>query len=100
VPKQFLDGLQIVTGKEQVTGKGVAKKVRRHAFVDAGANGGLLNRALNMAFVDVVSALFPGLRDEGELSGGKEPLPNPLPRGVLVFPFELSCKEDSGVTDG
>lgn len=49
--QQALDGLEVVVGQQQMTGKGVPEGVRRNPFGDSGARGGLFDSTLNMGFV-------------------------------------------------
>ena len=48
----------------------------------------------------VVAAHFFGFTEEGELDGGKEPLPNVLAGGIFVFLFELAWQENPGIALG
>ena len=100
MPQKALNGLEVVIGEQEVTCEGMPKGVRRNPFGDGGAVCGLFNSALNMGLVQVIAALFPEVRNEGERRCGEEPLPDELFGRVLVFLLKLPRQECPGVTCG
>ena len=86
--EEALNGLKVVVSEEEMTGKGVPESVWRNAFGDARTKNSLSDGALDVGFVDMIAAEFPGFTDKSELSRGEEPLPDEFPGGVFIFLFE------------
>ena len=73
VPEEFLDGADVVSVLEEVSGEGVAAD----AFGEMGGSGGLFECFLESAFVEMVA--LPNF-DVGVLDAatrGENPLPDP-----------------------
>jgi hypothetical protein len=96
--QEALDGLQVVAGKQEVTGKSVPEGVRRNPLWDAGPVNGDSYGSLDMGFVKVIAAHLFGFREEGEIGSGEEPLPDVLAGSVFVFLLELARQENASKT--
>lgn len=61
MPEQFLNRANVVAILKQVCGKGMAKGVAAHSFVDFGGSGGFFDRFLQSAFAHIPAARDCGL---------------------------------------
>ena len=58
MPQQLLDGADIKIGLQQVTGKAMAKGMRRYPLADLCAPHRAPDRLLNMRFMQMVAPIF------------------------------------------
>ena len=72
VPKEFLDGADVVSILEDVSGEGVAAD----AFGEMGGSGGLFECFLESAVVEMVALPSFGVGVLDAASRGENPLPN------------------------
>ena len=73
VPEEFLDGADVVSVLEDVSGEGVAAD----AFGEMGGSGGLFECFLESAVVEMVALPSFGVGVLDAATRGKNPLPNP-----------------------
>ena len=84
--QQLLDGADVVAVFKQMGGEGMAKTMAARGFCDARPNSGILERALEDGFVQMVPAPF-AREPVGVMAGrGKHPLPAPLLGSVGTMP--------------
>jgi len=81
VPEEFLDGADVVSVLEEVSGEGVTAD----AFGEVGGSGGLFECFLESAFVEMVALPNFGVGVLDAASRGEDPLPDPLFVGVGIF---------------
>ena len=98
VTEELLDGPDVVVVLEQVGGKGVSEGVARGELGNARGTDGVLHRALENGFVEMVAAALPGETIHVESRGGEDSLPRPFPTGVRVLPQEGSGQLDPAGT--
>ena len=87
MPEQFLDGADVIAGFEQVGGKTVAEGVATGSLWYASSINSVFDGVLQVLFVHMVAADFPGAGVDRRLGGGEEPLPAPVARGARIFSF-------------
>ena len=73
MPKEFLDGADVVSILEDVSGEGVTAD----AFGEVGGSGGLFECFLESAFVEMVALPNFGVGVLDAVTRGKNLLPNP-----------------------
>jgi len=94
VSEQFLDRADVVAIVEEVGGEGMPERVTARPFRDARPVHGVLHRALDRAFVQVVAASAAGLAVGVDPGRGEEVLPGRFPAGVRVFTLEGARQRD------
>ncbi len=102
MPQQFLDRLEMVSGKQQMTRKRMPQNMRAHTFRDSRRLRRPLHRPLHMAVVKMVAALLRASvfnRHTGESRCWKKPLPHKLASRVLVFLLQLFRQKCPRVAD-
>ncbi len=62
VAQQFLHGADVRAALQQSGGEGVAQRVRRYRFVDAGVEGRALERTLQALLEQMMAPRWPALR--------------------------------------
>ena len=86
--KQFLNGPDIVSTLQKMSGKAVTQCMHTDPLGDACSFRGLLNLFLQGAGVKVMSphSFAPGIN--GEISRGEDPLPSPFLSRIGIFSFQ------------
>jgi len=85
VPQQLLNGADIVSGFEEVGGKGMTKGVGRNIFADLCTFGGVADRFLDSAGSQMVTEQASSTGVPDLFPGGKYELPSPFARRVRIF---------------
>jgi hypothetical protein len=96
--QQFLDGADIVSLFEEVSGEGVSERVAACVLVAAGAVDGDFDCALKNRRVDVVSEDFAGVDVDAVSGCGEDELPAPFRRGIRVLGGECKGEGDAGIS--
>jgi hypothetical protein len=90
VAEELLDGADVVVVLEQVGREGVSEGVARGELGNARGADGVLHRALENGFVEMMAATLAGEPVHVEPCGGEDPLPRPFAPGMRVLPQEGS----------
>ena len=100
VPKQILDGADIVAGFKQMGGKAVAKGMATDRFGEVGGLGGASDRFLQATGVNMVAVGEACAGVGGVFSRRKDVLPDPLAVGMGIFAVQGRGQVDRAVTFG
>ena len=90
----FLNSSNISPGLQQMRSEAVAKRVRRHPFVDSGFFDGAMQSGLENTLVHMVTMNGSVVRINRHFRGGKEELPFELKCGVGCLACERIGKPD------
>ena len=85
VPEEFLHGANILIVFEKMRREAVTNSVAAAVLVDLGCSQGVLHRALDRGFTEVMSPGLAGTGIDSRVSGRKQVFPAPLLRRVRVF---------------
>ena len=88
VPKELLDGANVVSAFEQMGGERVTQRMTRSGLVDTSRTDGVLHRSLQQTFSNVVALLFATVRIDREPRRRKNVLPGPFIFCTGKFPRE------------
>ena len=97
MPEQVLDNTYIVAGLEQVGGKGVTKDVTGDFFGDFCLADSIIERPLQIGFMEMIAPPFTVLRHR-KSSHRKKPLVDELLRSLGIFYFNGVIQKHSVVT--
>ena len=100
VSEEFLDGPDVVSGHQQVSGEGVAESVAAHSLVDPCVANGLFYRPMDDRVVQVMAAglVGPGIGASG--AGREHVLPAPVGGGVWVLAVQGGGEMDAAEAIG
>lgn len=83
--EQRLNSADVVVCLQKMSGKAVAKGMRRDALCELGPKDGGPDGLLDVGLVKVVSPLLFGILDKRQCLRGKEPLPDKFLGSIFVF---------------
>src|SRR5437667_458151 len=90
VTEELLDDADVVVVLEQVGREGVSEGVARGELGNARGTDGVLHRALEDGFVEMMAPPLTGETVHVEPCSGENPLPRPFAPGMRVLPQEGS----------
>src|SRR2546425_8768298 len=94
MPQQFLDRPDVAAVLEQVGSERVAQRVTGRALRYSRVPDGLLEGSLDDRLVKMMPTALAGHSVDVEASGGKHPLPDPLPACVRILACQCPRKLD------
>ena len=86
--KEFLDGADVIAGREQVSSKAMAESVAGNMLIYGCQPCGFFDCYLKGSPAEMVAPYEHGSGVDGDVLGGEDILPDPFGAGVGVFPIE------------
>ncbi len=100
VPKELLDGADVVSTAQKVSGKRMAQGMRGGCFLDPGLSESLFDGTLEKGLSKMVPAHGLAAWINGKCAGREDVLPHPLAGSIRIFAGQGKGQPDITVATG